>query len=499
MERRQIESIGEHGELAPGPPWIFGWRGAPREAPENSLASLERAVGLGLDGVAYDVRACAGGELVLLADATLDRTTDGSGALAVHSPKELHELDAGSWFGAEFSGEPLAWLDSALALRGNAAGTHPQHLIELREPELLPALAARLAERGQRLSVRVATARRSVALEARDLGLAPLLELERPTERDRAFARDEALMAIGARFQDWRLAGPTPWDCERFCFDVDDPHELLAACRTPFNALTTTEPRRALAIRALVHLAPEDRGGYPLRVGELTIGAQTHLASQGEWCGVWQVELELRNPFAFEVLVELSLVVRRGAFDAPALPQQVRMGPGESVRRSFGLSGGSWSPGGDPLLAARFALPEADGGARPFLVLDAPLVRRRSVRLLDRALRLPLLRETPREPAASVTVRRHRRDLLAALENPGDLTDARVVVHLDGRRWTGARGVRLALPEDIDTRPGGVPFSVGIVGWRATPRGPRSVVRRWSGGLPDTLAAGEPGRLLGTT
>ncbi|MEQ1892363.1 MAG: glycerophosphodiester phosphodiesterase, partial [Planctomycetota bacterium] len=62
---------GEHGELVPGPPWILGHRGAPREAPENTLSALRRALELGLDGVEYDVHACLSGEPILIHDETL--------------------------------------------------------------------------------------------------------------------------------------------------------------------------------------------------------------------------------------------------------------------------------------------------------------------------------------------------------------------------------------------------------------------------------------------
>src|SRR6187399_2711946 len=75
------EGIGPRGALVPGPPWILGLRGAPREAPENTLAGLARALELGLDGFHYEVRACRSGELFLLADANLDRTTDAVGPL----------------------------------------------------------------------------------------------------------------------------------------------------------------------------------------------------------------------------------------------------------------------------------------------------------------------------------------------------------------------------------------------------------------------------------
>lgn len=505
METPDPERLGLHGELVPGPPWIFGLRGTPREAPENTLASLRRALELGLDGLQYEVRACASGELVLLADPTLDRTSDAHGALAERTPSELHRVDAGGWFSKAFTGEPLAFLEEALGLRGNAAGSWPQHLIEVREPATLPALARALSEHGRKLSVRVMSSRRSLSMEARDLGLSPLHAVALASEDERRFARDERIAAVGARAAAWGTpSAAAEWSTERVALDVDDPDELLAVCRRPFNGLVTTEPRRALAVRALAHLAPADSGPYPLRASELEIAPQYALSGEGEWCGSWEVMARLRNPFAFELHAALELVVRRGAFDAPELPLALRLAPGQEHEARLRVSGGSWSPGGDPLLVARLsaALPEcarADARARklrPFVTLDWPLRRLRRLVLRDSVLRLPLLRESPRDPPASVTVRRHRSDLLVALEDPGDLAPARLLVHLEGELYAGARGLRLPLLPAWDQLRDGVAFSVGIQGLRATPRGPRTVVRRWSGGLPDTLAAGEPGRLI---
>ena len=102
------------GAWVPGPPWILGHRGTPREAPENTLSGLRRALSLGLDGIEYDVRAAGGGEPVLLHDATLDRTTDASGPLAGRELSELFGVDAGSWFGRGFRGEPVPTLAEAL-------------------------------------------------------------------------------------------------------------------------------------------------------------------------------------------------------------------------------------------------------------------------------------------------------------------------------------------------------------------------------------------------
>jgi glycerophosphoryl diester phosphodiesterase len=481
------------GAQEAGPPWVFGLRGAPREAPENTKASLRRALGLGLDGLSIDVRRAGGSELVLCADATLDRTSDGHGLLADHAPRELAALDAGAWFSPRFAGEKLLFLEEALALRGR--GEASAYLLVLREPETLPQLARQLAERARKLSVRVLSDHRRACLEARDLGLSPLYYARTLGEDVRRWAAEERIAAVGARWREWESPlGRAEWPCERFAVDIDDPEQLLAACRRPIHALVTTEPRRALAIRELVRLAPSDRGAYPLQVDELGVDPGHALGGEGEWCGRWRPEVRVRNPFDCAVSVELSCEIRRGAFECRELPERFELAPGETRAFTFSLVGGSWSPGGDPLLFARFRAAGAD--ARELVTLDAPLRRVRHVQALEVPLRLVLLRESPGDPPASVTVRRRRNELLVALESAGDLAQPKLVVYLDGEFHLGVKGLRLVLPPGFSERPEGLPFSVGIEGLRATRRGPRTVVRRWAGGLPDTLAGGDAGRLL---
>ena len=102
------DGIGERGESVPGPPWILGHRGSPLEAPENTLVSLRRAIEVGLDGVEYDLHACATGEAVLLHDETLQRTTDAHGPVRLRTLPELFGIDAGGWFHKRFVGEVVA-------------------------------------------------------------------------------------------------------------------------------------------------------------------------------------------------------------------------------------------------------------------------------------------------------------------------------------------------------------------------------------------------------
>ncbi|HIH87951.1 TPA: glycerophosphodiester phosphodiesterase [Candidatus Bathyarchaeota archaeon] len=73
----------------------IGHRGAAGHEPENTLRAFTTAVSLGADMVELDVHICATGELVVIHDETVDRTTDGSGAVAEMTLRELRSLDAG--------------------------------------------------------------------------------------------------------------------------------------------------------------------------------------------------------------------------------------------------------------------------------------------------------------------------------------------------------------------------------------------------------------------
>ena len=75
---------------------IYAHRGASIELPENTLSAFARAVELGADGIELDVHLSADGVPVVIHDDTLDRTTNGSGAVADHSVTELQALDAGN-------------------------------------------------------------------------------------------------------------------------------------------------------------------------------------------------------------------------------------------------------------------------------------------------------------------------------------------------------------------------------------------------------------------
>jgi glycerophosphoryl diester phosphodiesterase len=112
-------------------PKIMGHRGAKAYEPENTLRSIRRALDLGVQGVEIDIHLSRDGRLIVIHDATVDRTTNGKGRVAALSWEELRRLDAGR-------GERLPSLEEVVALvRGRA-----QLFVELKDPAAVEPLAA---------------------------------------------------------------------------------------------------------------------------------------------------------------------------------------------------------------------------------------------------------------------------------------------------------------------------------------------------------------------
>ncbi len=79
-------------------PHLFGHRGASGERPENTLAAFERAHEQGVPYLEMDCHATSDGEIVVIHDADLERTTNGQGPVREHGYAEIEKLDAGYFF-----------------------------------------------------------------------------------------------------------------------------------------------------------------------------------------------------------------------------------------------------------------------------------------------------------------------------------------------------------------------------------------------------------------
>jgi glycerophosphoryl diester phosphodiesterase len=95
-------------------PLIIAHRGASGYAPENTMAAFRLAAEQGADAIELDAKLSADGVIVIHHDASLDRTTSGSGALHRHNWRDLCRLDAGRKFGKRFAGEKIPTLRQVL-------------------------------------------------------------------------------------------------------------------------------------------------------------------------------------------------------------------------------------------------------------------------------------------------------------------------------------------------------------------------------------------------
>lgn len=116
-------------------PLCIGHRGAAGHAPENTLASVTRALELGVDGIEIDVHCCKDA-LVVIHDPDLERTTNGHGQVSARCLAELQELDAGN-------GERIPTLDQVLDLLPAGISCN----IELKGVGTAPAVVACLRHR----------------------------------------------------------------------------------------------------------------------------------------------------------------------------------------------------------------------------------------------------------------------------------------------------------------------------------------------------------------
>jgi glycerophosphoryl diester phosphodiesterase len=132
----------------PYPRWV-AHRGAGKLAPENTLSAFRLGAAHGFRMFECDAKLSADGVVFLMHDATLERTTNGSGVGGDRPWHELSQLDAGGWHSRAYAGEPLATLENlARFCRANGhllnIEIKPTPGVELRTGEVVAREAARL-------------------------------------------------------------------------------------------------------------------------------------------------------------------------------------------------------------------------------------------------------------------------------------------------------------------------------------------------------------------
>ena len=84
--------------------FVAAHRGFSEKYPENTIPAFQAAIDLNVDQLEIDIRVTKDDQLVIIHDATVDRTTNGTGKVCDYTLEELRRLDAGSWKGEEFKG-----------------------------------------------------------------------------------------------------------------------------------------------------------------------------------------------------------------------------------------------------------------------------------------------------------------------------------------------------------------------------------------------------------
>lgn len=226
---------------------IVSHRGAAGLAPENTLASIRAALQYDVPLIEVDVRRTADGHLVLIHDATVDRTTNGNGRAREFTLSELRRLDAGSWFSPDFADERIPTLEEALRL---VQPTDATLVIEGKDPERYPGIATQLIE-----TIRQLDAAADVMIVSFDhewlqrvQALAPTI----PLGAISLWATGVPAFETAAVATSWPSAVLTPWlarrihthGCQLWVWTVDAPWLMRLMCLLGVDVITTNRPDR---------------------------------------------------------------------------------------------------------------------------------------------------------------------------------------------------------------------------------------------------------------
>lgn len=109
-------------------PLVLGHRGASKHAPENTIAAFRLAMESGADGIELDVQLTRDGQVVVMHDSQVDRTTQGRGCLADLTLAEIQGLDVRSIFGPVYLKERVPSLEQVF----QALGSEPVYDLEIK-------------------------------------------------------------------------------------------------------------------------------------------------------------------------------------------------------------------------------------------------------------------------------------------------------------------------------------------------------------------------------
>ncbi len=198
-----------HPLLSAGRRLVVGHRGNRAHAPENTMPSFAEAVALGVDAVELDVHLSADGVVVVMHDPTVDRTTNGAGAVSQLTWAELSTLDAGHRFSTD-RGRTWPWRDRGVQIPrfADVLAQFPAtpFLIEIKVPEAARPLRRVIEAAGATERCIVESFHHAAGLEFAGSGVAV-----GASQRDVTALLPRAIMRLSAPHVGFAFMAIPPW------------------------------------------------------------------------------------------------------------------------------------------------------------------------------------------------------------------------------------------------------------------------------------------------
>lgn len=227
---------------------IIAHRGTSSEAPENTLAAFRLALEQGCNAIELDIHLSADRRVIVCHDATIDRTTNGSGAIAEMTAEELQRYDAGSWYGKSFAGERLPLLDEVLDLVPASVGIN----IEIKSdkhPDVVETLLALLHARNRLDSVFFSSFGHDCLLRlkrkspASRIGLLYEEDADYPSFFERQQTEGYALHPYHKCVNEAYVAEAKKHGLQIYPWTVDDPDRMKELIRAGVSGIITNRPK----------------------------------------------------------------------------------------------------------------------------------------------------------------------------------------------------------------------------------------------------------------
>ncbi|GAC1702492.1 MAG: glycerophosphodiester phosphodiesterase [Candidatus Acidiferrum sp.] len=231
---------------------VIAHRGSAGHAPENTLAAFKKSVALGATFIETDLQLSRDARFVAIHDPTVNRTTNGKGSVHELTLEELRRLDAGSWFGSEFSGERIPTLEEVL----DFARKHDVvFYLEIKPVAAWGgehALISALRESGQIARVVVISFDPGILASVRNIeptlmtGLLYDGEMENPLQRAAALGVRQ-LAVRGDLVTPALIAATHKQDLQLVCWTVNQPAHMRLLMAAGVDGIISDYPERLLA------------------------------------------------------------------------------------------------------------------------------------------------------------------------------------------------------------------------------------------------------------